>query len=41
MAEVEKLVRSVEADGLLWGACKYMYTKSGLHTLIYNIVQSQ
>lgn len=23
MAEVEKAVRSVECDGLLWGACKF------------------
>ena len=23
MAEMEKLVRSIEADGLLWGACKF------------------
>ena len=22
MKEMEKLVRSIEADGLLWGACK-------------------
>ena len=22
MAEVERLVRTIEADGLLWGACK-------------------
>ena len=26
MKEMEKLVRSIEADGLLWGACKFVYT---------------
>lgn len=24
MAKVEECVRSVEADGLLWGACKFL-----------------
>lgn len=30
MNEVEKLVRSIQADGLLWGACEYIiYTDTG------------
>ena len=24
MAEIEKNVRSIEADGLVWGACKFL-----------------
>ena len=34
MNEVEKLVRSIQADGLLWGACEYIYTK-GVWRSIY------
>lgn len=25
MSEMEKVVRSIEMDGLVWGACKYLY----------------
>ena len=25
MAEIERLVRSIEADGLLWGSCKKQF----------------
>ena len=29
MKEIENAVRSIEADGLLWGACKY--NPNGVH----------
>lgn len=35
MAELEKAVRSVECDGLLWGACKFFCLVFICHMLIF------
>ncbi len=37
MAEVEKMVRSIEHDGLLWGACEFtnMYSPKIRISIMY------
>mgnify|MGYP001796545336 CR=1 FL=1 len=38
MNEVEKLVRSIEADGLVWGASKFLPVGYGIKKLQINCI---